>query len=66
MKEVKLDITVEGGLEDFLGINIDHEKDGTIHLRQPHLIDQISKDLRLDKEKVATKDTPASSSKILL
>jgi hypothetical protein len=66
MKRVKLDITVEGGLEDFLGINIDRRKDGTIHLTQPHLIDQILKDLRLDKENVTTKDTPALSSKILL
>jgi hypothetical protein len=45
MKRVKLDITVEGGLEDFLGINIDRQKDGTIHLTQPHLIDQILKDI---------------------
>jgi hypothetical protein len=37
MKQVKLDITVEGGLEDFLGINIDRQKDGTINLTQPHL-----------------------------
>lgn len=65
MKKVKLDITVEGGLEDFLGINIDRKKDGTIHLTQPHLIDQILKDLRLEDENVTTKDTPASSSKIL-
>lgn len=65
MKQVKLDITVEGGLEDFLGINIDRRKDGTINLTQPHLIDQILKDLRLDDDNVTTKDTPASSSKIL-
>jgi hypothetical protein len=65
MKQVKLDITVEGGLEDFLGINIDRKKDGSINLTQPHLIDQILKDLRLDDENVTTKDTPASSSKIL-
>jgi transposase InsO family protein len=65
MKQAKLDITVEGGLEDFLGINIDRQKDGTINLTQPHLIDQILKDLRLEDENVTTKDTPASSSKIL-
>jgi hypothetical protein len=52
MKQVKLDITVEGGLEDFLGINIDRQKDGTINLTQPHLIDQILKDLRLEDENV--------------
>jgi hypothetical protein len=65
MQKVKLNITVEGDLEDFLGINIDRRKDGTINLTQPHLIDQILKDLRLEDENVTTKDTPASSSKIL-
>jgi hypothetical protein len=40
MKEVKLDITVEGGLEDFLGINIDHKKASTTSgLRDPiHIV----------------------------
>lgn len=65
MKKVKLNITVEGGLEDFLGINIDRRKDGTINLTQPHLIDQILKDLRLEDDNVTTKDTPATSSNIL-
>ena len=37
----KLAITVEGDLADFLGVNIDRRDDGTIHLSQPHLIDQI-------------------------
>ena len=32
---------------------------------QPHLIDQIMKDLRLDEEKVKVKETPALTSKIL-
>ena len=65
MKRVKLDITVEGDLQDFLGVNIDRKEDGSIHLTQPHLIDQILKDLRLDADNVAVKSTPASSSKIL-
>jgi hypothetical protein len=35
MKEVGLDITIEGDLTDFLGVNIDqHEDDGMIHLTQ--------------------------------
>ena len=37
----KLDITEEGTLEDFLGVNIDRISDGTIHLTQPHLIGNI-------------------------
>jgi hypothetical protein len=65
MKQAKLDITIEGDLQDFLGVNIERKEDGTIHLTQPHLIDQILEDLRLDKEHVKVKSTPASSSKLL-
>jgi hypothetical protein len=36
-----------------------------MNLTQPHLIDQILKDLRLEDENVTAKDTPASSSKTL-
>ena len=66
IKRAKLNITIEGDLQDFLGVNIDRKDDGSIHLTQPHLIDQILKDLRLDDEKVTTKKTPATSSKMLL
>ena len=48
MQEAKLDITIEGDLQDFLGVNIERKADGTIHLTQPHLIDQILKDLWLN------------------
>ena len=48
MKQAELDTKVEGDIQDFLGINIEHKKDGSIHLTQPHLIDQTPKDLRLD------------------
>ena len=65
MQEAKLDITIEGDLQDFLGVNIERKADGTIHLTQPHLIDQILKDLRLEDENVTTKPIPASSSKLL-
>jgi hypothetical protein len=41
IKAAGLDITVEGDLQDFLGVNIEKKADGTIHLTQPHLIDQI-------------------------
>ena len=62
IKRAKLDITIEGDLEDFLGVNIDHRKDGSIHLMQPHLIDQILKDLRLNDNQVKAKTTPTTSS----
>lgn len=65
MRKAKLDITIEGDLQDFLGVNIERKADGTIHLTQPHLIDQILADLRLDKDDVKIKKTPASSSKLL-
>ena len=64
IKRAKLDITVEGDLQDFLGINIERKKDGTIHLTQPHLIDQIVKDLNFQSN-TKPKSTPASSSKLL-
>ena len=57
----KLDITVKGDLADFLGVNIDRKKDGSIHLTQPHLIDH----LRLKDDRVKAKSTPAASSKLL-
>jgi hypothetical protein len=65
MRKAKLDITEEGKLEDFLGVNIERMADGTIHLTQPHLIDQILDDLRLNNKNVTTKNVPALSLKIL-
>jgi hypothetical protein len=65
LQAAKLNITDEGDLEDFLGIQIECKADGTIHLTQPHLINQILKDMRLDNENVTTKDIPASSSRLL-
>ena len=65
IKRAKLNITIEGDLQDFLGVNIDRRKDGTIKLSQPHLIKQILKDLRLDDDKVKAKNVPAPSSKLL-
>jgi hypothetical protein len=41
IKAVGLDITEEGELEDFLGINIDRIDGNTYHLSQPQPIDQI-------------------------
>ena len=45
LKRVKLNVTEEGDIQDFLGINIRNDKNGKIHMVQPHLIDQIMKDL---------------------
>jgi len=67
IRAAKLEITIEGDIRNFLvGANIDRKEDGSIHLTQPHVIDQILDDLGLNgKEDVKTKTTPASSSKLL-
>ena len=65
IKLAKLDVTEEGTLEDFLGVNIDRKNDGSIHLTQPHLIEQILKDLKLDGPEVKTKSTPTPSTKLI-
>jgi hypothetical protein len=65
MKQAKLDITIKGDLQDFLGVNIECKEDGSIHQMQPHLIDQILKDLRLDGDSVTEKTVPALSSTLL-
>ena len=62
MKRAKLDITIEGDLDDFLGVNIERRKDGLMKLLQQHLMEQMTKDLHLTDEKVKMKSTPASSS----
>ena len=65
MRDVKLDITDEGNVEDFLGVNIERNEDGTVTLTQPHLVDQILKDLNMMNDNVKPKSTPAASSVIL-
>ena len=65
IRDVGLKITSEGGIEDFLGINVDKQEDGSYLLTQTRLIDSILDDLGLNKKNVATKMTPTASSKIL-
>jgi hypothetical protein len=64
-EKAKLEITVEGDLADFLGMSIERKSDGTIHISQPHLIDQILNDLRLNDDSVKMRTTPAASSKLI-
>ena len=47
MRKEKLDITGEGTLEVFIGVNIDCKPDGLIPLIQPHLIENILGELKL-------------------
>jgi len=65
MKKVGLDLTVKGDISDFLGINIQCHKDGTVHLTQPHLIDSILEELGLQAHNAKAKSMPAASSKLL-
>jgi hypothetical protein len=66
IRRAKLDITVEGDIQDFLGVNIDRKEDGTITFAQPHLIeDKILEATRMDRKEVRGKDTPMASSRIL-
>jgi hypothetical protein len=67
LEQIKIDmansglkLTSEPGVSDFLGVKIDRKGD-EIHLTQPHLINSILDDLRLNIPGVATKTTPASS-----
>lgn len=55
----------EGDIQDFLGVNINQRKDGSIELTQPHLIQQIFEDLRLNKDDASAKVVPVAPSKIL-
>ena len=54
IKAMGLNITIEGDIKDFLGINIEHHPDGTTKFSQQHLINKILKDLRMDDVKAAT------------
>jgi len=65
IKAIGLEITSEGGLDDFLGVNIERKEDGTVHLTQPRLIQSILEDLGLDRDNVSIKDTPMANSKLL-
>jgi len=65
IKAQNLNITEEGSLADFLGVNIDKKDDGTYHLTQPKLIQSILEELKLSADNVTTKDIPMASSKLL-
>mgnify|MGYP003870669265 CR=1 FL=1 len=47
------------------GVNIDLVDDETFHLSQPHLIEQILRDLNLDGENAQAKETPSPMSRVL-
>ena len=65
IKDAKLNITVEGDIQDFLGVNIERKEDGKISFSQPHLVDKVLEALFLKNKNLNAKDTPAASSRIL-
>jgi hypothetical protein len=75
LREHNFDVQDEGQIKDFLGVQIQHKKDGTIEMSQPHLVQQIFQDLALLPPNGATTkpskytpksiDTPAASTVIL-
>lgn len=65
MKEEGLDLTVEGDLQDFLEVHISRTKEGHISYTQPHLIDNILKELRLDDDQVTMEKIPLASTRLL-
>jgi len=65
IKSAGLDVTEEGEIEDFLGVNIDQVDDDACHLSQRHLVKQTLRNLNLDGENVQTKETPSPLSGVL-
>ena len=63
LREIGFDIEDQGSLTDYLGVNVERLPDGRIKLSQPHLIDQIIRDVNLPR--CADKSTPAAPTKLL-
>ena len=61
IKAAKLVITIKCDIQDFLGVNIDQKIYGTIHLTQPHLVDQTLDDLKMGEDVTQKPTTDASS-----
>eukprot|EP00980_Cylindrotheca_fusiformis_P019196 scaffold6521_cov93-Cylindrotheca_fusiformis.AAC.4 len=53
------DMTDEGDLKDYLGVDVDRRMDGTIHLSQPKLIAQILGDVFFNERTKEGKENPA-------
>jgi hypothetical protein len=65
MKQADLDLTVEGDVADFLGVNITRLDDNSFNLTQPKLIDSILEDLGLGHDSTSTKQVPMATTKLL-
>jgi hypothetical protein len=66
MKSTGLDLTVEGVLEDFLGVHIKTLENGTYELSQSRLIESVIKEVFGDSPPNTTKDIHTMASSHLL
>jgi hypothetical protein len=57
LKDHKFDVQDEGQIEDFLGVRIWHNRNHTIEMSQPRVIQQILQDLNLEPPIGATTNT---------
>jgi len=62
--QTRFDITDEGDIADYVGVNVTHLPDGKLKLTQPSLIKSIIKDVNFALN-TKPKDTPAQTTKIL-
>jgi Reverse transcriptase (RNA-dependent DNA polymerase) len=60
----KFQISEEGNLNDYVGVNIEKHEDNTIHMTQPQLIKSILRELNFTDD-TKTVQTPAHSTTIL-
>ena len=65
IQRVNLYITQKGDIQEFLGVNIKSNGTGHIDLTQPHLIDQILKNIKMEDKNIKMKYTPTTISQIL-
>src|SRR5210317_2621042 len=65
LRKLKLELTVEGDVSDFLGVHIDKIKGNVYHLHQQHQIERVINDLNLQHDNVKTKVVPCKISEVL-
>ena len=65
LQNLKLELTIEGDISDFLGVHITKLNDNSYHLHQTHQIDRILQDLNLKTSNVKGKSVPCKVSEIL-
>ena len=63
----EFDLTDDGVLKDYLGTWFAHQSDGSIHLSQPKMIEQVLEivGLNIESDHIKRHDTPASNTMIL-